>query len=135
MQSLKDPESYMPGEAAVAGINVHIDEYNGQRPTIYQRCVFFAYLAMGLYCIVAGWLIFVIYHADSKGKAIGLVGGLAIMAVISLLMGQNPVAVLMQLLGAAGQGGGVTASAPMSEAEMAAQEESYSFVNFVLDDA
>jgi hypothetical protein len=69
-----------------------------------------------------------------RGAGIGL-GGLAIMAVISLLMGQNPVAVLMQLLGAAGQGGGVTASAPMSETEMAAQEESYSFVSFVLDDA
>ena len=68
-----------------------------------------------------------------RGAGIGL-GGLAIMAVISLLMGQNPVTVLMQLLGAASQGADVTASAPMSEAEKAAQEESYSFVNFILDD-
>jgi hypothetical protein len=67
-----------------------------------------------------------------RGAGLGL-GGLAIMAVVSLLMGQNPVAVLMQLLGAASQGG-VTASAPMSEAERAAQEETYSFVSFTLDD-
>ena len=69
-----------------------------------------------------------------RGAGIGL-GGLAIMAIISLLMGQNPVSVLMQLLGAASQGAGTTASAPMTEAEKAAQEESYSFVNFILDDA
>ncbi|HEX9166284.1 MAG TPA: neutral zinc metallopeptidase [Gemmatimonadales bacterium] len=69
----------------------------------------------------------------ARGAGIGL-GGLAIMAVISLLMGQNPVTVLMQLLGAATQGGGVTASAPITEAELAAQEESYSFVSFILDD-
>jgi predicted metalloprotease len=68
-----------------------------------------------------------------RGAGIGL-GGLAIMAVISLLMGQNPVTVLMQLLGAASQGAEMTASAPMTEAEKAAQEESYSFVNFILDD-
>ena len=69
----------------------------------------------------------------TRSAGIGL-GGLALMAVISLLMGQNPVTVLMQLLGAATQGGGVTASAPISEAELAAQEESYSFVSFILDD-
>lgn len=79
MQSLKNPESYMPGDAAVAEINGHIDEYNGQRPTIYQRCVVYAYLGMGVYCGVAAWLLFMIYHVDTKGKVIGLAGGLAIM--------------------------------------------------------
>jgi hypothetical protein len=78
MQSLKDPESYMPGEAAVAEISGHIDEYNGQRPSIYQRCVFFAYLAMTVYGAFALFLVIAVYQADDKGKVVGIVGGLAI---------------------------------------------------------
>ncbi|MGV3551938.1 DUF3137 domain-containing protein [Rhizobium sp.] len=69
----------MPGEAAVADINVHIDAYNGQRPGIHQRCVTYAWIAMGVYCAVAGWLFILVFNLDTKGKAIGLVGGLAIM--------------------------------------------------------
>lgn len=77
MQSLKDPESYMPGKAVVADINAHIEDYNGQRPSLYDRCVLFAWLGMGVYCILAGCLLFIIYNADDKGKVVGIAGGLA----------------------------------------------------------
>lgn len=84
MQSLRDPESYMPGEAAVADINGHIDAYNAQRPSIHQRCVIFAYVAMSLYCVLAGALLIAVYGEDTKGKAIGLVGGLAMVGGFAL---------------------------------------------------
>lgn len=77
MQSLKDPESYMPGEAVVAEINVHIDAYNGQRPAIYQRCVLLAYLAMSVYGVVAAVLLIGLYQMDAKGKGFGIALGLA----------------------------------------------------------
>ena len=67
------------------------------------------------------------------GGGLGL-GGLVVVAVISLLMGQNPLALLTQLLGATG-GEQIAVGAPPSAESLAKEEESVQFVSFVLDDA
>lgn len=67
------------------------------------------------------------------GGGLGL-GGLVIVAAISLLMGQNPLDLLTQLLGATG-GEQITAGPAPSAESLAKEEESVQFVSFVLDDA
>lgn len=51
MQSLKNPESYMPDAAVVAEVQRHIDMYNAERPGIYRNCALFAWVAMSAYCV------------------------------------------------------------------------------------
>jgi hypothetical protein len=67
------------------------------------------------------------------GGGLGL-GGLVVVAVIGLLMGQNPLDLLTQLLGATG-GEQIAVGAPPSAESLAKEEESVQFVSFVLDDA
>ena len=65
------------------------------------------------------------------GGGLGL-GGIAIVLVIGLLTGQNP----LQILGSLAEGGGaVETGAPPSEEQLAAEEPMVQFVSFVLDDA
>jgi predicted metalloprotease len=65
---------------------------------------------------------------------IGL-GGLVVVGLISLLMGQNPLAILTQLLQAGTSQTSVQAGPAPSAESLAAEEESVQFVSFVLDDA
>ena len=67
------------------------------------------------------------------GGGLGL-GGLVIVAVIGLLMGENPLDLLTQLLGATG-GKQIAAGPAPTEENLAKEEESVQFVSFVLDDA
>ncbi len=67
------------------------------------------------------------------GGGLGL-GGIAIVLVIGLLTGQNPLQILGSLV-ESGAGGAVQTGAPPSQEELAAQEETVQFVSFVLDDA
>ena len=67
-----------------------------------------------------------------RGVGIGL-GGLVALAAIGLLTGQNPLDLLGQLLGEAG-GGQVMVDQPLTPEQQAAQDEAFSFVNFILDD-
>jgi predicted metalloprotease len=67
------------------------------------------------------------------GGGLGL-GGIAIVLVIGLLTGQNPLQILGSLV-EGGAGGGVQTGAPPTQEELAAQEETVQFVSFVLDDA
>jgi predicted metalloprotease len=67
------------------------------------------------------------------GGGLGL-GGIAIVLVIGLLTGQNPLQILGSLV-ESGAGGAVQTGAPPSQDELAAQEETVQFVSFVLDDA
>jgi hypothetical protein len=66
------------------------------------------------------------------GAGLGI-GGVIVVAAISLLLGQNPLVVLGELLG--GGGGTAVVGPPPSEAELAAEEDQVEFVSFVLDDA
>jgi predicted metalloprotease len=67
-----------------------------------------------------------------RGAGLGL-GGIAIIAVFGLLMGQNPLTILSQILGAGGTGE-VTGPAPSQE-ELAREEPQVQFVSAVLDSA
>ncbi|MDB5551870.1 MAG: hypothetical protein JWL86_1854 [Rhizobium sp.] len=73
MDSLKDPNAYMPDEAAVAEIKQHIDEYNRDRPGVYQSCVNMAWLAMAGYAAAGLFVIYVAYQMDERGKVAGFV--------------------------------------------------------------
>ena len=65
------------------------------------------------------------------GGGLGL-GGIAIVLVIGLLTGQNP----LQILGSLAEGAGtVETGTPPSQEELAAEEPMVQFVSFVLDDA
>ena len=65
------------------------------------------------------------------GGGLGL-GGIAVLLVIGLLTGQNP----LQILGSiAGGGGALETGAPPSQEELASEEPQVQFVSFVLDDA
>jgi predicted metalloprotease len=65
------------------------------------------------------------------GGGLGL-GGIAILLVIGLLTGQNP----LQILGSiAGGSGALETGAPPSQEELASEEPQVQFVSFVLDDA
>lgn len=44
-----DPERYMPGEAAVAEMQVQIDAYNKARPAVYDSCMKQAVVALVIY--------------------------------------------------------------------------------------
>ncbi|HET8621929.1 MAG TPA: neutral zinc metallopeptidase [Gemmatimonadales bacterium] len=66
------------------------------------------------------------------GGGLGL-GGIAIVLVIGLLTGQNPLQILGSLVG--GAGGAVETGAPPSQEELTAEEPMVQFVSFVLDDA
>jgi uncharacterized protein len=66
------------------------------------------------------------------GGGLGL-GGIAIVLVIGLLTGQNPLQILGSLVESGG--GAVQTGAPATQEELAAQEETVQFVSFVLDDA
>jgi predicted metalloprotease len=68
------------------------------------------------------------------GGGLGL-GGIAIVLVIGLLTGQNPLQILGSLVEGGAEGGAVQTGAPPSQEELAAEEESVQFVSFVLDDA
>ena len=76
MESLKNPDLYMPGDSIVADIKNHIGEYNRERPDIYQSCVHTAYLVMGAYAVAAAILIFYVLQIDERGKLSGAVIGL-----------------------------------------------------------
>ena len=67
------------------------------------------------------------------GGGLGL-GGIAIVLVIGLLTGQNPLQILGSLV-EGGAGGAVETGAPPSQEELAAEEPMVQFVSFVLDDA
>ncbi len=67
-----------------------------------------------------------------RGAGLGL-GGIAIIAVFGLLLGQNPLTILSQILGAGGSG--VVTGPPPSEAELAREEPQVQFVSAVLDSA
>ncbi|UVC11513.1 DUF3137 domain-containing protein [Rhizobium sp. TH2] len=73
MESMKDPNAYMPGEAAVAEIKRHIDEYNRDRPGVYQSCVNMAWLAMIGYAAAGLFVVYVAYQMDERGKVVGFV--------------------------------------------------------------
>ena len=49
MQTLKDPESYMPDAAAVAEIEAQIGAYNRERPAIYAACTRNTGIALAIY--------------------------------------------------------------------------------------
>lgn len=76
MESLKNPEVYMPGESIVADIKSHIGDYNRERPAIYQSCTTMAYLSMGAYAVVAVLLTIYALQIDDRGKLSGLIIGL-----------------------------------------------------------
>jgi predicted metalloprotease len=65
------------------------------------------------------------------GGGLGL-GGIAIVLVIGLLTGQNPLQILGSL---AGGDGTVESGTPPSQEELASEEPQVQFVSFVLDDA
>jgi len=78
MRTLKDPESYMPDEAAVAEIEAQIDGYNKERPAIYAVCQRNATMALAVY---AGFAVMVCLYAaelepapKSWGFVLGLLG-------------------------------------------------------------
>ena len=79
MLTLKDPESYMPGEAAVAEIETQINEYNKARPAIYSACQRNAALALLVY---AGFALMACLYAvelDLPSKAwVGFIGVIAL---------------------------------------------------------
>ncbi len=68
------------------------------------------------------------------GGGLGL-GGIAIVLVIGLLTGQNPLQKLGSLVEGGAGGTAVQTGSPPSQEELAAEEESVQFVSFVLDDA
>jgi uncharacterized protein len=67
------------------------------------------------------------------GGGLGL-GGIAIVLVIGLLTGQNPLQILGVLV-EGGAGGAVETGTPPSQEELASEEPMVQFVSFVLDDA
>ena len=69
-----------------------------------------------------------------RAGGIGL-GGIAIVVVIGLLTGQNPLQILGSLVESGAGGAAVQTGAPPSQEELAAEEETVQFVSFVLDDA
>lgn len=76
MRTLKDPESYMPDEAAVADIQMQVDGYNRERPAIYATCQRNATIALAVY---AGFAVMVCLYAaelEPAPKSWGLVLGL-----------------------------------------------------------
>lgn len=73
MEIMKDPNIYMPDEAAVAEIKLHIDEYNRDRPGVYQSCVNMAWLAMGGYAAVGLFVAYAAFQIDERGKIAGFV--------------------------------------------------------------
>src|SRR4051794_29004768 len=73
MVSLKDPDAYMPGEAEVAEIKQHVDEYNRDRPGVYQSCVNMAWLSMVGYAAFSVFVLYAAFHLDARGKVIGVV--------------------------------------------------------------
>jgi predicted metalloprotease len=68
------------------------------------------------------------------GGGIGL-GGIAIVLLIGLLTGQNPLQILGSLVEGGAGGAGVQTGAPPSAEELAGEEQMVQFVSFVLDDA
>ena len=67
------------------------------------------------------------------GGGLGL-GGIALVLVIGLLTGQNPLQILGSLV-EGGAGGAVETGTPPSQEELATEEPMVQFVSFVLDDA
>lgn len=75
-QTLKDPDSYMPGEAALAEIETHIAAYNRARPEIYNRCMTWALIGLAVYACFAALVILYAWELDARGKSFGVVLGL-----------------------------------------------------------
>lgn len=77
MQTLMDPERYMPDDAAVAEIQAQIDAYNKARPAIYDSCMKQAMTGLGIY---AAFALLVCFYAFKLGadaeKFILIAGGL-----------------------------------------------------------
>ena len=73
MDSLKDPDAYMPGEADIAEIKQHINEYNRDRPGVYQSCVNMAWLAMAGYAAAVLFVAYVVFQMDDRGRVFGFV--------------------------------------------------------------
>lgn len=78
MQSMENPASYMPDEAAVAEIRRHIDMYNAERPGIYRNCTLVAWLAMSAYVVVMG---IVTYGALQMSDGTNLLGAILVFAI------------------------------------------------------
>ena len=79
MQTLKDPESYMPGEAAVAEIQAQLDGYNRERPTIYHQCMNWALVAVCIYGAFAVLICLYVRQFNLEFKVLAyVVGGLAL---------------------------------------------------------
>ncbi len=73
-------------------------------------------------------------RAVRVGGGLGL-GGIAIVLVIGLLTGQNPLQILGSLVEGGAGAAAVESGSPPSQEELAAEEETVQFVSFVLDDA
>jgi hypothetical protein len=73
MDSLKDPDAYMPGEADVAEIKRHIDKYNRDRPGIYQSCFNMAWLSMIGYAVVALVVVYAAFQMDERVRGFAIV--------------------------------------------------------------
>jgi hypothetical protein len=75
VQPLMDPELYMPGEAAVAEIDAQIDAYNKARPAIYQSCMTWAFVAVGIYSAFGALIFFYCLQLDMETKGLFYVAG------------------------------------------------------------
>jgi hypothetical protein len=76
MQTLGDPDSYMPDAAAVAEIRMQIGEYNKARPAIHAACSRNSVIALAIY---AGFAVMVCLYAaelEPVPKSWGLILGL-----------------------------------------------------------
>ena len=79
MQGMKNPESYMPDETAIAEVRRHIDMYNVERPGIYRNCTVSAWLAMGAYAV---FVLIVIYGALQMRDGKSMLGAILVFGVV-----------------------------------------------------
>jgi hypothetical protein len=75
MESLKNPDTYMPDEAAVAVIERHIDDYNRERPGVRRRCISRTWMMLSGYAIMAALVIYLALQADKPGALVTLLSG------------------------------------------------------------
>lgn len=75
MQTLMDPELYMPGEAAVAEIQAQIDSYNKARPALYDGCMRQAMVALVIYGAFGLFVCFLGLQFGIKAENFVLVAG------------------------------------------------------------
>lgn len=75
MKTLMDPERYMPGEAALAEIQVQIDAYNKARPAVYDSCMKQAMIALVIYAAFGVLVCFYCIELGIKAKDFVYVAG------------------------------------------------------------